>query len=335
MKYEITRIATLALVLGLGAGFALAQNTSSSAPQEPNSTSPESLADLARKLKAERAKSQEKPKVITNDDLSTLPPLPGQSTASPTQPSETSKEPKPGEKPAQEKTGKEATKESAKAILAPTGGETHGEEYFQDRMSELQNRLEIHQRELSVLEQKLGQNQMMYYPNPNEGLLQQSGPTAMSDVHNLQDQITKKKAEIAADQEAIENLREQLRREGGEPGWLRSLPAQSEIPEGKSGTKETWQARFKLARAQLADARQRQQLAEDELNLLQIQNARALDPNVKADLAGKISAKEDEVSRKRAVTEEAKKALDNLEKEFQASGPPDEWSQEPESGGQP
>jgi len=56
---------------------------------------------------------------------------------------------------------------------------------------------------------------------------------------------------------------------------------------------------------------------------------------VKADLAGKISAKEDEVSRKRAVTEEAKKALDNLEKEFQASGAPDEWSQEPESGGQP
>jgi hypothetical protein len=48
---------------------------------------------------------------------------------------------------------------------------------------------------------------------------------------------------------------------------------------------------------------------------------------VKADLAAKINAKEDEVSRKRAVTEEAQKALDDLEKKFQASGAPDEWSE--------
>ena len=333
MKCPIARIAKLALVLCLGAGFAAAQNTSSSTPSSQDSTTSESLGDLARKLKAERAKSQEKPKVITNDDLATMPPSPGQSTASPAKPSETSRE--SGERRAQEKAGKEATKESAKATLAPKSEETHGEEYFRDHMSALQNRLEIHQRELSVLEQKLGQNQMVYYPNPNQGLLQESGPTAMSDVNNLQDQIVKKKAEIAADQEAIENLQEQLRREGGEPGWLRALPARSEMPEGKSGTKESWQARFKLARAQLAEARQRQQLAEDELNLLQIQDARALDPNVKADLAGKINAKEDEVSQKRAVTEEAKQALDNLEKDFQASAAPEEWSQESESGTQP
>jgi DNA polymerase sigma len=43
----------------------------------------------------------------------------------------------------------------------------------------------------------------------------------MSDIYKLQDQIAKKKAEVAADQEAIENLREQLRREGGDAGWLR------------------------------------------------------------------------------------------------------------------
>jgi SMC interacting uncharacterized protein involved in chromosome segregation len=43
----------------------------------------------------------------------------------------------------------------------------------------------------------------------------------MSDIHKLQDQIDKKKAEIAADQEAIDDLREQLRREGGDAGWLR------------------------------------------------------------------------------------------------------------------
>jgi hypothetical protein len=102
---------------------------------------------------------------------------------------------------------------------------------------------------------------------------------------------------------------------------------QSAKPEDKTKTKEYWQARFKSARAQLADAKERQQLAEDELNLLQIQDARELDPSVKAELDGKIKAKEDEISQRRAATEEAQKALEDLQKEFQTSGAPEEWSE--------
>jgi hypothetical protein len=196
----------MAVVLGLvlGTGIAPAQNSTSSVP----------LGDLARQLKAQRAKSEGKSKVFTNDDLATL-------SASPLKPSTTNNETKPGEKPAKETSGKEAEKESAKAAPAKTDEETHGEKYYRDRMSKLQGRLEIDQRELNVLQQKLGQNQMMYYPDPNKGLLQESGPTAMSDVYKLQDEIAKKKAEIAADQSAIEDLREQLRREGADAGWLR------------------------------------------------------------------------------------------------------------------
>jgi len=211
MKCEKASIGTLALILGLGAGVALAQTSKSSEP----------LGDVARQLKAQRAKPPEKSKLFTNDDLAKLSVSPEHSTASPANSSTISKEAKPAEKPAKETSGKEAQKESAKAAPAKTDEETHGEKYFRDHMSKLQDQLDIHRRELSVLEQKLGQNQMMYYPDPNKGLLQQSGPTAMSDVYKLQDQITKKKAEIAADQEAIEDLREQLRREGGDAGWLR------------------------------------------------------------------------------------------------------------------
>jgi DNA repair exonuclease SbcCD ATPase subunit len=155
----------------------------------------------------------------------------------------------------------------------------------------------------------------------------------MSDVYSLQDQIAKKKSEIDADQKAIEDLREQLRREGGDPGWLRNVPAGQpnegppEKPPGKPGTKEYWQARFKLVRARLADAEERQQLVEDELNLLQIQDVRALDPNLKAELDGKIKAKEDEVLQKQAATKQAQRDLENLQQEFQASGAPEEWGQ--------
>jgi len=200
MKCPIARVLTVALVFGLGTGIAPAQNSTSSVP----------LGDLARQLKAQRAKSGEKSKVFTNDDLATL------------SPSTTAKEAKSGEKPAKKTSGNEAGKESEKAPPAETGEQTHGEKYYRERMSKLQDRLQIDQRELSVLEQKLGQNQMQYYPDLNKGLLQESGPTALSDIHKLQDQIAKKKAEIAADQEAIDDLREQLRREGGDAGWLRA-----------------------------------------------------------------------------------------------------------------
>jgi len=313
MKGGIARMTTLALVLGLGAGMAAAQN----------STSSESLADLARQLKAQRAKSQEKSKVFTNDDLAALPPLPG-----------TSKPAAARAKSTQETSGKEAGKESASAPLAGTDQEPHAEKYFREHMGELEARLGLDERELNVLQQKLQLGELMYYPDPNKGLLQESGPTAMSDVHDLQERVTKKEADIAADQGAIEDLREQLRRDGGDAGWLRNVPArevgedQAEKPKYKQGTKEYWQARFKSARARLAESQERQQLAEDELNLLQIQDARELNPDAKAELGAKVKTKEDDVSKNRAATEEAQRALDDLVREFQASGAPEEWSQE-------
>ena len=100
-----------------------------------------------------------------------------------------------------------------------------------------------------------------------------------------------------------------------------------EKPESEKGTKEYWQSRFKTARARLADAEERQQLAEDELSLLQIQDAHELYPSTKAELDDKIKAKENEVSGSRAATDEARKTLEDLEDEFKASGAPDEWSE--------
>lgn len=110
--------------------------------------------------------------------------------------------------------------------------------------------------------------------------------------------------------------------------------SKNEKPEDKTESKEYWQGRFKSARAQLANAQEQQQLVEDEVNLLQIQEVRALDPNAKTEFAGKIKDKEDELSQKRAATEQARKALEDLQKEFQASGAPEEWSQESEGSGQ-
>jgi hypothetical protein len=104
-----------------------------------------------------------------------------------------------------------------------------------------------------------------------------------------------------------------------------------EVPEDKAQTREYWQEKFKAARQDVAHARELQQLAEDELSLLQIQQAREIDPTLKADLDAKVQAKQSEVEVNKATTDAAQKALDDLEKVFKGSGAPDEWSQTEEA----
>jgi chromosome segregation ATPase len=97
-------------------------------------------------------------------------------------------------------------------------------------------------------------------------------------------------------------------------------------PEDKQKTKEYWQVKFKSLRAQVAGAQEEQKLCEDELNLLQIESARALVPSAKTDLEAKVKAKQDELDGKRAAVDKLKKQLEDLEKEFQGSGAPEDWS---------
>lgn len=116
---------------------------------------------------------------------------------------------------------------------------------------------------------------------------------------------------------------------------------QQGAPEGPSGrgkspgkSKEYWQARFKVARAHLTHAIEEQKLVQDELRLLQIQQARELNPDRSRKLNGRIDAATVELEARRAATEKARKALDEVEKEFKASGVPQDWIQKDKTSGQ-
>ncbi len=95
--------------------------------------------------------------------------------------------------------------------------------------------------------------------------------------------------------------------------------------EGKVKTREYWQGRFHNARSALARAREEQKLVEDELSLLQIQQVRELDPNLQKKLRGRIKVKLDELEIKRASTQKAGKALQELQMDFKESGAPEDW----------
>jgi len=172
--------------LAVGTGYA----------QQATASKDTSLGDIARQIKAEKAKeSKTKPTlVLTNDTIARSDTTPGFNASS-----------------AKKNSSEAAPDDSSSA-------EKHDAEYFRSHQKRLEDQLQTHQRELSVLQQKLGQNQMQYYPNPQDSLMQQY---TRGDIDKLTAQIDAKKQQIDDDEKAIDDLREQLRREGGDPGWLR------------------------------------------------------------------------------------------------------------------
>lgn len=180
------------IALAITFGFLCAAAAHAQATARTPSTP--SLGDLARKLKAEqKAKDQKPVKVFTNDNLPAAGPNDGVSVA-----------PSPLDL-------------TAKAA-EPSSQAAHGEKYFRDKMAKLRQQKDMHERELAVLQQKLGQNDVQYYPDPNKTLQQEY---TRSDINAKVDDINKKKDQIAADDKAISDLEDELRRDGGDPGWIR------------------------------------------------------------------------------------------------------------------
>jgi hypothetical protein len=101
---------------------------------------------------------------------------------------------------------------------ASPGSAVHDEAYFRTEMKKLRERLELHQRQLAVLQQKAAQGQLQYFPDPNKTLQEEF---SRSEINKRNDEIAEKQKEIAEDEKAIQDLQDLLRREGHPPGWLR------------------------------------------------------------------------------------------------------------------
>lgn len=201
------KVAILGILLmgSLAAGQAFAQSEQTAPPQ----TTP-SLGALAKKLRAERKKEAQKPsKVYTNDNIPRqggLIIMGGPSAASEGEAS-TSGNGKPA-----------AAGETAKPAAGEAASGVHDEKYYREQMKELQSQKEMHERELAVLEQKLSLNETQYYDDPNKTLNQEY---SRGDINKKQDDIDKKKQQIAQDEKAISDLEAQCQQEGCPPGWLR------------------------------------------------------------------------------------------------------------------
>ncbi|MGO9271533.1 MAG: hypothetical protein ACLQOO_14940 [Terriglobia bacterium] len=305
----------------LGVAF-LATTWATALPQDQTAnTSSDSLADAARKAKAERAQQSQKPVKVFNNDS-----VPGSGGISVIGP------------PPSEETAQDS------GVTGPDGDQARAKQRqeVRDQSRKLSSRLDLHQRELEVLQQKLNLAQVQFSFNANETLKQE---TFRTDIDQLTQQVEEKKRQVADDQQAISDLQDRARREGGDTSWL-NAPAGAGPPAGssetasgeklpKAGTREYWQKRFEIARATLARAQEEQQLAESELPLLQTRQAQELNPASQAELAQAIPAKQGEIAMKRAAVEKAKQDLEALEKQFEASGAPADWGQPEPSAAPP
>ena len=173
----------------------------------------QSVVEAARKARAAR-KSEGKPKITVDDDtvgnitgtinvVGQEPPAPADQTKAA---AAGEKNPKaPGEK-------------------APV----KDEDYWRAKFAEANKKLADDQRDLDVTQREYNLKQQQYYSDPNATLKQEY---TRQDLNDTKTKIDEKNAAVAKDKQEIDNLQDQLRQAGGNPGWASQPSAPPAQPQ--------------------------------------------------------------------------------------------------------
>lgn len=177
-------------------GQAAASSTSNQ-PQAPAAPQQDSLAEAARKAREQKKDTSKPAKVFDNDNI----PTHGGVSA----------------------VGSEAVSTSSDntANAQKTGAPSsagNGEKAWREKFATLRHKLEQDQAELDVMQRELAVLTLQDYRDPTKAM--QQGYTR-SDINDKTSAIDAKKKQIEADQQAITDAEDELRKAGGEPGWAR------------------------------------------------------------------------------------------------------------------
>jgi chromosome segregation ATPase len=154
----------------------------------------ESLAEAARKAREQKKETPKSAKTFDNDNIPSQGGISsvGEGTAAPS-----------------------AGNEAAQGAAAKPAND---EKSWRDKFAALRHKLEQDQADLDVMQRELGVLNTQFYTDPTKAMQQQ---LTRSDINNKIADIDKKKAQIEADQQAISDAEDQLRKSGGDPGWAR------------------------------------------------------------------------------------------------------------------
>jgi hypothetical protein len=172
-------------------GYAQQQSSSQQSGSDP-------LADAARKAREEKKTAAKPKKVYTEDDVK-----PGAAASS---------DNSAGAAAASGTTGQQKTGAAAPAE------DPNGEAAWRKKFKDQRDKLAKAERDLDVLQREVQKAQVEYYPDPQKAMTEQN---SRKDINEKTAKIDAKKLEIAQIKQALEDMEEQLRKSGGDPGWAR------------------------------------------------------------------------------------------------------------------
>src|SRR5229473_2927119 len=184
------------------------------------------VADAARKAREAKKDTTKPKKVYTDDDVKRSAPEPVPApAAAPGDASGTAAATAVQAAGGAAKTGDGAkTGDRAKPGDAPKTGETtktedpNGQAAWRRRFQVQRDKITKAEKELEILGRELEKAQMEYYPDPQKAMKQQN---SRADINAINAKIDAKKKEVAQLQQGLDDMEEQLRKSGGDPGWAR------------------------------------------------------------------------------------------------------------------
>lgn len=164
------------------------------------------VADAARKAREKKKDAPKPKKIYTDDDVKKSAP-----------------EPAPAAAPGVASGTVAATAVPAAGDSAKTGDATktedpNGQAAWRRRFQAQRDKIAKTEKELDILGRELEKAQVEYYPDPQKAMTQQN---SRADINAINAKIDAKKKEVAELQQGLDDMEEQLRKSGGDPGWAR------------------------------------------------------------------------------------------------------------------
>ena len=160
------------------------------------------VADAARKAREKKKDAPKPKKIYTDDDVKKSAPEPAPGVAGGTV----------------DATAVQAAGGSAKTGDATKTEDPNGQAAWRRRFQAQRDKIAKLMKELDILGRELEKAQMAYYPDPQKAMTQQNSRT---EINAINAKIDAKKKEVAELQQGLDDMEEQLRKSGGDPGWAR------------------------------------------------------------------------------------------------------------------
>jgi hypothetical protein len=163
----------------------------------------ESVADAARKAQAQKKQTAKPAAVLTNDNIDTLKGTVSVVGEQPAPPVDETKTPEDKEKAA-----------PADKKPAPVKDEA----YWRQKFADARKKLADDAHELDILQREYNLKQQQYYSDPNTAMKEQYTRDDLTDTkRKIDDKVTA----VGQDKQALLDLDDALRAEGGDTGWSR------------------------------------------------------------------------------------------------------------------